>query len=129
MLTDRGRTLVVAATSRYRDRGLIVRFEGVGDRDQAEALRGSILTVGADDRRLLDEGEFWPDDLVGLTAVSPEGRVLGVVTAVELGVGQHRIVVATPDGEDVLVPFVDDLVGDPEDGRIEIHRPAGLFDH
>lgn len=127
MLTDHGRALIVVSVSRYRDRGLIVGFEGVTDRDGAEALRGSLLTVGVEDRRVLGEGEYWPEDLVGLTAVSPGGDPLGIVTAVDFGPGQDRIVVVTPDGEEVLVPFVDALVGDPEDGRIEIHRPEGLF--
>jgi ribosomal 30S subunit maturation factor RimM len=53
--------------------------------------------------------------------------VLGEVTGVELG-GQDRLVVTTPTGAEVLVPFVADLVGDPEGGRIRIDPPAGLFD-
>ena len=36
-------------------------------------------------------------------------------------------VVVTPDGTEVLVPFVSALVGDPVDGRIEIRDPGGLF--
>lgn len=127
MLTDAGRTLIVRSVSRYRDRGLIVRFEGVADRNHAEALRGSLLTVAADHRRPLERGEYWPDDLVGLTAVSPQGRSLGVIIAVEFGVGQDRIVVVTPEGRRVLVPFVAALVGDPIAGRIEIDDSGGLF--
>jgi 16S rRNA processing protein RimM len=129
MRTESGRSLVVRSSSPYRDRGLIVGFEGVTDRNQAEALRGAVLAVGLDTRRSLDAGEFWPDDLVGLTAVSPDGVMLGVIAAVELGVGQDRLVVSTPDGREVVVPFVAALVGDPIDGRIEIADPGGLFRH
>jgi len=127
MVTDRGRTLVVRSASPYRDRGLSVRFEGVDDRTQAEALRGSIVSVSAANRRPLTDGEFWPGDLVGLAAVAGDGGTLGVVTAVEFGVGQDRILVTTPDERTVLVPFVRELVGDPKDGRIEIRDPGGLF--
>jgi 16S rRNA processing protein RimM len=125
--TDDGHTLTVSSASAFRDRGLIVGFEGVIDRDGAEALRGSTVSVPADSRRDLDEGEFWPDDLVGLEAVDPEGTVLGVVSSIDVGTVQDRIVVTTPDGREVLVPFVSALVGDPIDGRLEIRDPGGLF--
>ncbi len=127
MTADDGRRLVVASASPYRDRGMLVVFEGVTDRAGAEALRGLVVAIPASARRDLDDGEFWPDDLVGLTAVSPAGDELGVVTGVDLGPGQDRIVVTTPGGIEVLVPFVADLVGDPDDGRIEVRDPGGLF--
>lgn len=127
LLTDDGRSLVVVSVSSYRDRGLVVGFEGFTDRDDAEGLRGTIVSVPAASRRNLDEGEFWLDDLVGLEAVDPDGAVLGVVSSVDFGEAQDRIVVTTPDGREVLVPFVAALVGDPVGGRLEIRDPGGLF--
>jgi 16S rRNA processing protein RimM len=126
--TREGRELVVVSVSQYRDRGLIVGFEGVGDRAGAEGLRGSVLGVPRDARRDLGQGEFWPDELIGLEAVTPDGRVLGVVGAVDIGTAQDRVVVRTPDGRDVLVPFVAEIVGDPQGGRLEIRDPGGLFE-
>jgi 16S rRNA processing protein RimM len=124
---DDGRGLLVVSASAYRDRGLVVGFEGVADRDGAEALRGTILSVPLASRREPDEGEFWLDDLVGLDAVDPKGELLGTVTAIDFGDAQDRIVITTPEGREVLVPFVSALVGDPVDGRIEIRDPGGLF--
>lgn len=126
-VTDGGRELVVRASRPYRDRGLILAFEGVGNREAAETLRGSFLTIDPDDRRELDAEEFWLEDLVGLEAVDPAGVRLGVVADVEFGAGQDRLVVRPDDGPDVLVPFVDDIVSDPEDGRIVVDAPEGLF--
>lgn len=126
--TTSGLDLVITSVAPYRDRGLILGFEGVIDRSGAESLRGSILTVDATDRRPLDDGEFWPEDLVGLEAVTPAGEHLGVVSGVELGTAQDRVVVTSPAGAEILVPLVDDIVGDPENGRIEIDAPEGLFD-
>ena len=37
---------------------------------------------------------------------------------------QDRLVVETPDGARVEVPFMNDLVGDPEDGKIVIDAPG-----
>lgn len=127
LATDDGVALTVRASNRYRDRGLVVAFEGVGSREDAERLRGELLTVAAAGRRPLGDGEFWEDDLVGVTAVSPDGTVLGTVSGVEFGVGQDRLVITTPHGTEVLVPFVAALVGDPSGGVIEIRDPGGLF--
>jgi 16S rRNA processing protein RimM len=117
-------TLVVASARPYRDRGLVVAFEGVEDRDAAGALRGMVLTTGA--RRELGEGEFWIDDLVGLEAVGPEGARLGRVVAVNPG-PQDRLVVETHAGHRVEVPFVAAIVGDPDRGRLPMTPPPGLF--
>ena len=127
MITDGGRALTVVSVVPYRDRGLIVRFEGVSSRRQAEELRGALLTVAASERRRLTRGEWWEEDLVGLTAVAVDGAVLGTVTAVEFGEAQDRIVVTTPGGLEVRVPFVEPLVGDPVDGSLEVRDPGGLF--
>ena len=122
-----GHDLVVRSSSKYRDRGLIVLFEGFQSRNEAEQLRGEVLHVIAPDRRPLHHGEFWEEDLVGVTAVAPDGTVLGTVAGVEFGVGQDRLIVTTAQGRDVLVPFVGALVADPVDGVIEITDPGGLF--
>jgi 16S rRNA processing protein RimM len=122
-----GRELTVAAVRPYRDRGLIVAFAGIADRNMAETLRGTVLWGDPADRPPLEPGEYWADDLAGLEAVAPDGTVLGLVAGVESGPAQDRLAVVTPAGKTVLVPFVSALVGDPVDGRIEIRDPGGLF--
>jgi len=126
-VTDTGRALAIAAVKPHRDKGLLVRFEGVRSRAEAERLRGLLLTVDPTSRRDLDDHEFWPDELVGLQAVAPDGAVLGTVGGIEFGAGQDRLVVVTPEATEVLVPFVSAIVGDPVDGRIVVDAPDGLF--
>lgn len=121
------RDLEVRSARPYRDRGLVVAFAGIADRNQAETLRGMVLTRDAAERRPLDEGEYWASSLVGLEAVSPAGVVLGRVAGVIAGGFQDRLVVVTPSDEEVQVPFVEEIVGDPADGRIVIDAPEGLF--
>lgn len=119
-------TFVVASSRANRDRGMIVRFEGVADRPGAEELRGTELLVDFS-QVTLDDGEFWPDDLIGLLAEDPAGSPLGSIVEVVYG-PQDRLVVETPDGIRVEVPFMSDLVGDPADGKIVIDAPGGMFD-
>ena len=59
----------------------VVQFAGIGDRDQAETLRGCALLVPASDRPDLEEGEFYVADLVGLRVIlQATGVDIGVVT-------------------------------------------------
>lgn len=127
LVSTEGTEFVVADSHPYRDRGLIVAFVGVADRNTAETLRGTVLWGDAADRRSLEPGEFWADQLTGLVAVAPDGSVLGKVSGIDFGVGQDRLIVVTPEGSTVLVPFVSALVGEPTDGTIEIQDPGGLF--
>ena len=109
-------------------------FEQARDRTAAEALRGVRLLVETDD----DQGGEGPEDseeawyrheLVGLRALSVSGETLGEVTDLEPGVAQDRLVVTTPEGDDVAVPFVAALVPaiDPEAGTVTLDPPGGLF--
>ena len=102
-------------------KGHQVQFVGVVDRMGAEAIRGNDIYVT--ERRGLAEGEFWPDDLVGLE-VRPGG---GRVTKVHFGPAQDRLVIER-DGITFEVPFVDQLVPtvNLEDGYLEIVDLEGL---
>jgi 16S rRNA processing protein RimM len=121
------RDLEVRSARPHRDRGLIVGFAGIDDRNTAEGLRGALLTGETTGRRHLEHGEFWSAALVGLPAVNPAGAVLGQVSRVVVGAFQDRLVITTPSGAEVEVPFVEEIVADPGEGRIVIDPPAGLF--
>lgn len=97
-------------SSRTHNQRLLVAFVGISDRTAAEALRGVGLTIDISDRRQLAVDEFWPDELVGLAVRDSAGRRVGMVTGVETGGPQDRLVVHTDDGRQGVVPFVRDLV-------------------
>jgi 16S rRNA processing protein RimM len=122
--TDRG-TLRCAA-SRLHSGRRVVRFEQASDREAAEALRGTVLTVPRDEVPL-EEGAFWVSDLEGAEVVDPNGDVVGVVEAVQDGLAHDLLVVARPDGGEVLIPVVDEFVEVTEDG-IVVRPIPGLLD-
>jgi len=103
--------------------GFLVSFPEVDDRNIAEGLRGQQLLMERAEQRPLDEDEFWPADLVGMTVVDVDGTALGTVANVHLGEAQNRLEI-TQGGGSVLVPFVAELV--PEirmDDRVVVIRP------
>jgi len=59
--------------------GAIAKFTEVQGREQAEKLRGTVLTVSRDELPALEEGEFYFADLVGLDAVTDAGTRVGTV--------------------------------------------------
>jgi 16S rRNA processing protein RimM len=85
-------------------KGLIVRLEGVTDRDEAESLRG--LEIRVDRARLprLEAGQFYWSDLEGLKVQDQNGNELGCVDHL-LDTGANDVLVI--QGKDRhLIPFV-----------------------
>lgn len=78
--------------------GAIARFAEVADRNAAEALRGTLLTVPRAALPQLGEGEYYHADLLGLAAVAENGTPLGTVIAVENYGAGDVIEIERPEG-------------------------------
>ncbi len=119
--------------SRWHLGRLLLSFDGVADRDQADQLRGVMLVVdSADLEEITDPDEFRDHQLIGLAVIGPDGEHVGDVADV-LHYGQDLLVVAGSGaraGTEILVPFVSELVPvvDLEAGRMVIDPPSGLLD-
>lgn len=116
-----------------RAKGVVIcRLEGVGDRDKAEAMRGTELYVDRARLPETDEDEGWyHTDLIGLEAVGADGRVYGQVVGVEnFGAGDLLEIKRPEGGPTVFLPFTEENVPEVgiEAGRIVIDPPHGIFD-
>jgi 16S rRNA processing protein RimM len=95
----------------------VARFEGVGDRSAAEALRGSLVEVDRAALPPLEEGEYYHADVIGLPCEDRDGNAVGTVVAVENYGAGDLLEVELDGGKRSLIPFkpgIADLV----DGRI-----------
>jgi len=109
---------------------LVLGFDGVADRDSAEALRGTSLTLDASLLPVPDDPEeFYDHQLVGLSVVDRAGTVLGTVTEVWHPPAAPVLAVHRPNGSQELVPFVSAIVPvvDLEGGRLVVDPPDGMF--
>jgi 16S rRNA processing protein RimM len=110
---------------------LIVAFDGVLDRNAAETLRGTVLWVDSGELPPNeDPDEFHDHELIGLTAVTPEGERLGEVTRIDHAPASDLLVLRLEDGRTALVPFVKAMVPSVvlAEGRIVLTPPPGLLD-
>jgi 16S rRNA processing protein RimM len=117
--------------ARPHGRRLLVRLAGVADRDAADALRGTVFVVDSDELPPIDEpDEFYDHQLEGLRARTTSGRDVGTVAEVLHTAGGELLAVRTPEGGEVLVPFVSAIVTSVslDDGVVEIDPPEGLLE-
>lgn len=85
--------------------GAIARIAEVTDRNAAEAMRGTELTVPRSALPPLEEGEYYHADLLGLPAVSLEGKALGHVVAIDdFGAGDV-LEIERPDKKRFMIPM------------------------
>ena len=116
--------------SRWHSGRLLVRFAEIGDRTAAEEARGTMLLIPFDpDERPEDPDEYYDHQLVGLAVVTTDGREIGVLKEIVHGSAQDLLVISAPEGADVLVPFVAELVPevDVPGGRILVADRPGLL--
>ena len=125
------RTYVVDSV---RDHGgrLLMRLEGVANRDAADALRGTVFVIDSDDLPPIeDPDEFYDHQLEGLRVQTTAGTPVGTVAEVlHTAAGELLAVRAEDDGGEVLVPFVSAIVTSVSlsDRTIEIDPPEGLLE-
>lgn len=106
------------ASVRANKGGAIARIAEVVDRNGAEALRGTELTVPRSALPALNEDEYYHVDLLGRACVTPDGKTLGTVMAVhDYGAGD-LIEIDLIEGKTLIVP-----VADTQDAGADVQIP------
>ncbi|MEM9520994.1 MAG: ribosome maturation factor RimM [Actinomycetota bacterium] len=106
-------------SSRPHKGGWLVVFVGVDDRDQADALRNTILRA----EPLDDPDEMWVHELIGATVIDQDGVAHGVVTRVLENPASDLLEIE--GGILVPVQFIESYTPNDE---IHVDVPVGLFD-
>lgn len=118
-------------SARVTAKGVILRLEGVSDRNGAELLRGAKLYQRRSMLKSVGEGEYLTGDLIGLEARTPDGKALGRVLAIEgagevqnLEIGSGR----PGDRDAVQVPFAETFIDEVrlDEGVVILTPPEEL---
>ena len=83
-------------------------LRGVPDRNAAELLRGKIIEGERDDGPVLDEGQYYIVDILGLLCETEDGETLGTVT--DISNFSSDIYTIEKAGKKILVPAVKGVI-------------------
>lgn len=123
---------ITVLNCREQGPGVAAQLEGVTDRDQAMALNGYRILVNQADLPELPEGEFYWQQLIGLS-VSNEQLPIGTIASImETGANDVLVCKNAHEGKsDVLIPYNQEVVKevDLEQGTMIVDwDPAYLED-
>ena len=83
-------------------------LRGVPDRNAAELLRGKTIEGERDDGPILDEGQYYIVDIIGLLCETEEGEALGTVT--DISNFSSDIYTIEKAGKKILFPAVKGVI-------------------
>lgn len=107
---DRSRKLKVE-TARFAKDHFVVRFDGIDDRNAAEALRNVNLYIARETLPAVEENDtFYCADLIGLSAVTRDKSAFGEVIAVQNYGAGDILEIRRGDGSTFLLPFTEAAV-------------------
>ena len=117
--------------ARYQKGMVILKLEGISDRNAAESLRGKKLYISEDELKELPDDTFYIKDLAGLTALNAlDGKEFGKVKDVMTGASQDIFVIELLNGKEAMVPGVKEFLKEinPAEGYVKIKPIKGLID-
>lgn len=126
--SDAGSNTLTIILKNRQNKVWLAEVEGYADKTAAEALRHTPLYI---DRSVLPEaadGEFYYDDLIGLSVVDPDGAAIGKVISVENFGASDLLEIQPLKGPSFYLPFVDEYVPDISETTVTVIIPEGLLE-
>lgn len=114
--------------ARYMKNMVILKLEGIDDRNAAEAMRNRELLLPREELWKQPEDTYFVDDLVGCAVVSEDGAPVGTLKNIHNRPAQDLYEIEKEDGSSFLLPAVKEFVRhvDVANRIIIIHLIEGL---
>ena len=112
-------------------RKILVTVAGVNDRNQAEALVGSLIRIERRSLPPLEDDAFYWTDLIGCEVETSQARYVGRVQSI-IAKGGNDVLVVRNEGKgnraEVLIPIVESILKDVDlvARRLIVELPQGL---
>ena len=112
VMLDTGKALIPLRITgvKYFRQFVILKFEGYDTIESIEKYKGRDLLVSRENAVPLAEGEFYICDIIGFPVVSTQEEELGVLEDVISTGANDVFVVRTPDGKELLLPYIDECI-------------------
>ncbi len=107
----------------------IISCHDIKDRQSASSFRGAVIAVPASSLPPPQEGTFFHEEIIGLTAVTTTGEEIGRVIDI-LQTPAHDVYIVGRDEKEYLVPAVREFVVKIllDEKKIIVREMEGLFD-
>jgi len=118
---------IVIQKVRVHSGKLLIKLEGIEDREAAEFLKGLSILVPRSELPELESDEFYIHDVIGLTVEDREGKFLGrIIDVYEMPA--NDVYVMECDEEEVWIPAVKNVVLQVDIARkkMVVELPDGL---
>jgi 16S rRNA processing protein RimM len=111
------------------NKGLLIKFQEVNDRNRAELLRGAQLLIPREECLPAEADQFFHYEIIGLPVFLPNGDPLGEIVGVER-YPANDVWVIRSGGVDKLIPAIDSVVQkvDLPNRRVIINPLPGLLE-
>jgi 16S rRNA processing protein RimM len=128
LLLGEARRPATLAGTRPHAKGMLVKFEGVNNPEEAGQLRNQWVYVNAADVPSLPEGRLYQHELFGFEVEDENGNRLGeLVEIIETG-ANNVYVVRNETGKEILLPAIPSVVLETDTARrvMRVHLLEGL---
>lgn len=108
---------------------VILKFQGLDNRDEAELLRETEIYVTRENAEQLSDHEYFVGDLIGLTACTEEGRTFGTILSYTENSGNVILEIKDDQtGDEHLIPAIPVFLryADLEAGKVFFHLIRGM---
>lgn len=95
---------------RYMKEMVVLKLKGISDRTQAEGYKGKELFIDEKDKRVLPEDSYYIDELIGLTVVDEENKIIGRLTNVIQNTSQDLYEIEIENKNKCLIPAVGEFI-------------------
>ena len=122
--------VVVQEVERVRGH-VILKFHGIDSINEAEPLANDQVQIRSGERRKLEAGAEYVNELAGCLVVSltPTAAEIGTVREVQFGAGEAPLLVIEQGKREILVPYAAEYLKrvDVVAKRIEMVLPEGML--
>lgn len=107
----------------------LLKLEEINSIEDAEKLKGAVITANEEDMPPLPEGVFYLRDIIGLEVYEGERHIGRIYDWIETG-PNNVYVIKRPSGKDVLIPAIDEVVKkiDIENKVMSVELLKGLME-
>ena len=107
---------------RVQGESVYLHLAGVGDRNQAESLRGRYLWINRGQAVPLEKDTYYLSDLLNCAVIDERGHTYGIIAEI-IQTGSNDVYVVRPEsGKDILVPALKSIVSrvDVDGGTVTV---------